>query len=104
MSLEAWYLADLDVSEEWGLEPQSVIDGTAAISADDLIEAHSLIYPTTISLHKDRLRITVPKLLTTFAAGSGPLARTKIMVSLEGESLAVWTYSAFQTHFGSVGK
>ncbi len=104
MSLEAWYLADLDASEEWSLDPQAVTAGTATLNANDLAEARNLIYPVPISVHKRRLRIRVPKLLTIFAAQSGTRVRTKIMVSLEGESLAVWTYSAFQTHFGSIGR
>ena len=104
MSLEAWYLANLDASEEWSLDPQAVIAGTATLSADDLAEAGSLIYPAPISNHRGRPRIRVPKLLTTFAAQSGTLARAKIFVTLEDHSLAVWTFSAFQTHFGSIGR
>lgn len=102
MSLEAWYLANLDISEEWSLDPQAVSTGTAALSTDELAEARGLIYPAPISLHRGRSRIRVPKLLTTFAARSGTLARTKVIVTLEGQSVAVWTFRALQTHFGSI--
>ena len=103
MNLEAWYLTDLEASEQWTLDPQAVSAGTAELSADDLDDARNLIFPTKISIHKNRPRITVPKLLTTFAARSGSLMRAKIIVSNEGQSLAVWTFQAFQTHFGSIG-
>ena len=102
MSLEAWYLANLDASEEWSLDPEAVIAGTVPLNADDLAEAQSLIHRARISNHKGRTRVTIPKLLTTFAAQSGTLASAKIMVTLEKQSLSVWTYSAFQTHFGSI--
>lgn len=102
--LEAWYLTDLEASEEWSLDPGEVIAGTVELGTDDLHEARNLIYPTTISFHNNRPRITVPKLLTIFAAHPGALAGAKIIISLEGNSLAVWTFTAFQTHFGSVGK
>ena len=104
MSLEAWYLANLDASEGWRLNPQEVIAGTAAVSADDHAEAESLIHPAPISNHKGRARIRIPKLLTAFVAQSGTLARAKIIVSLEDKSLAVWTFAAFQTHFGVIGR
>ena len=102
MSLEAWYLADLDASEAWSLDPKDVITGTVPLNSDDLAEAQSLIHSARISNHKGRSRIRIPKLLTTFAAQSGALASARIMVTLEKKSLAVWTYSAFQTHFGSI--
>lgn len=102
MSLEAWYLADLESSEEWNLDPHGVTAGSADLSADELAEARGLIYPAPISRHRDRWRIKVPKLLTTFAAQSEGLTRAKIIISLEGESLAVWTFRAFQAHFGSI--
>ena len=104
MSLEAWYLANLEASEEWNIDPQAVIAGRVDISAGDLADAQSLIYPAAISIHKGRSRIRIPKLLTTFAAQSGTLARAKIIVALESQSLAVWTFDAFQSHFGSIGR
>ena len=103
MRLEAWYLTDLEAAEEWSLDPREVTAGTIELGIDNLYEAQNLIYPTTISFHNDRPRIKVPKLLTIFAAHPGALSGAKIIVSLEGKSLAVWTFSAFQTHFGSIG-
>ena len=103
MSLEAWYLVNLEASEEWSIDPQAVIAGGVDLSADDLAEAQSLILPATISIHKGRSRIRIPKLLTFFAAQSGTFARAKIIVALESQSLAVWTFGAFQTHFGTIG-
>ena len=97
-------MTDLEATEEWSLDPGEVIAGTVELGTDDLHEARNLIYPTTISFHNNRPRITVPKLLTIFAAHPGALAGAKIIISLEGNSLAVWTFTAFQTHFGSVGK
>ena len=105
MRLEAWYLANLSVQEEWAIDPHAVTAGSATLpfTADELAEARSLVVPTQITFHKERWRIRVPKLVTYFATQAEYPSRPKVMVSLENASAAVWTFRAFQAHLGSIG-